>query len=158
MANETLQVSKTDVLNEFNEAGKKTKASLTRIFGEKVFKGTIIERVKTLADAVEELGSGHPVVIENIFYPTDTKAVRAFKTLLIVTEALQEGVILDWNNSNQYKYEPRFIKNKSGFGFSGATYGHRVTDSGVGSRLYVDTAEKAKYLGTQFAPLYNDLS
>ncbi len=157
MTTEKLEVSKAAVLKEYEEGGNKVKASLVEIFGERVFKGTIIERVKTFADAVMELGPNHPLVIENAFYTTDTKAIRALKTLLVVAEALREGVVLDWSNSNQVKYEPRFVKNTSGFGFSGTRYADWAAYSYVGSRLYVDTAEKAVYMGKQFIDVFNDI-
>ena len=91
--------------------------------------------------------------------------------LSIIYEAINEDWVADFSDSDQYKYYPYFkyeaqrssggsaADDKSAFGFSYADcdYIYDDTYSDVGGFLCTNTSEKAKYMGTQFEDLYNDL-
>lgn len=81
--------------------------------------------------------------------------------LLIVIEAVNEGWIPNWNDHNQTKYFPWFEveankENPSGVGFSDTFCAIWTSDSSVGSRLCLETREKALYVAEQFSDLYKE--
>ena len=68
----------------------------------------------------------------------------------------------NWNNSSQPKYSiwhyiKADAKRPAGFGFSNTHYGYTGTGTAVGSRLCFKSDELAKYAGTQFEKLFQDL-
>lgn len=115
--------------------------------------GKITDRVKTFEDACEEIGE----------FPMDEKFISgtpdeiAYKKLKVVSEALNEGVILSYANPDQKKWYPWFLYGGSGFRFGGTDCDNSCTHTAGGSRLCYATSELAKYAGTQFIDLYNQL-
>jgi len=82
------------------------------------------------------------------------KATIAAYKLMVIFQAINDGWIPDWSNTNQAKWYPYFRVLPSGSGFShsysylsyGCTY--------AGSRLCFESSDKAKYAAEQFADLY----
>lgn len=143
-----------------NINGKDVKFTLTEE-QESIIKkhsGNIIDRIKTFADACEDLGLDPD---EQLPYPNPENdrqdAANAFTMLDIITESLLEGAKLDWTNSGQRKWYPYFndYKPGSGFRFGDSHYAWTNTHATGGARLCVDTQEKANYLGTQFIDIWN---
>ena len=85
------------------------------------------------------------------------KATVAAYKLMVIFQAINDGWIPDWNNSDQYKYYPWLRVLSSGSGFSGSGCGFGYTVSSVGSRLCTDTYEKSNYMASQFEQEYKDL-
>lgn len=89
------------------------------------------------------------------------KALIALYKLLFIVEAVNEGWVPDWNNSDEYKYVlwPDIIEDKSkpsGFGLSFDAIGHWRTSTTVGSRLCFKDRERAKHTFDTFIELYED--
>jgi len=158
---DTLNINKSNAVNAYNLADDATKKLLENLFGKENFviaPKNIMERVRTFEDACEVLGvvpnaiacTGEPEVLEN-----DMPSILAYKKLIIIARALNEGWTPDWTNSDEYKYFPYF-KHKSGFGLSCDVYDYWYSDTCVGSRLCFKSSELAEYAGTQFADIYND--
>ena len=88
-------------------------------------------------------------------------ALVANYKLMIIYEAINNGWIPDWSDYGHSKYYP-WLKveatkaRSSGFGFSYSFYGSARTDTGVGSRLYTDTSDKAMYIAKQFTEEYKE--
>jgi len=90
------------------------------------------------------------------------KSIIAQYKLSVVAEVLNEGWMPDYTDSSQYKYYPYFIvkatkSNPSGWGLSYGGYDGWITYSLVGVRLAFKSSELAKYAGTKFKKLYEDL-
>jgi hypothetical protein len=86
------------------------------------------------------------------------KYTRAAVLRPIVVEAINEGRVPDYNNSNELKWEPIFDlrDGPSGVGlvFSGADcWG---TDTHVGARLVLFSDEDATFFGENFTDLHID--
>jgi len=111
----------------------------------------VTDRVKTFSDACRELGINPTQITNNTL---DTKDEIAYKKLKIIVRALNEGWKPDYNNNNEYKYEPCFKMTRDGFSYAYYYYWH--TDSSVGSLLVLKSAELAKYAGTQFLEEYKE--
>ncbi len=56
---------------------------------------------------------------------------------------LETGFVIDWNNTNQYKYQPRFYMGAAGWVYY--YYLHWDTYSSVGSRLVFSNSENCEH-------------
>ncbi len=147
---ENLTISKENAIKAFDEANDKGKNLLKNLFGEKVFVKNIIDRIKTLEDALEYNGK----TVEQFNWETerDSDAQKADKELEEIALALREGKPL---TIGQKWYYPYFYKpTGSSSSFSYDDYGFDLDDACVGARRSVDTSEKAIYMGKQFAAIY----
>jgi hypothetical protein len=150
-----------------------------------VDKRTVMERIKTLGDAVHELGEQHPLVVEykqvkNI--GSMSADVLAYMKLRIIVAALNEG----WTpkfTTDEYRYYPYFVLytqdeidrmdeddksrlvvfggSSSGGSLCGlvatsSRYAWTNSDSYAGSRLAFKTRDLALYAGKQFKKIYAD--
>src|SRR5690606_11939252 len=102
---ENLTISKENAIKAFDEANTKGKTLLKNLFGEKVFVKNIMDRIKTLDDALEYNGKTR----EQFEYETerDTDSQRADKEIEEIAEALREGKELEMG---QRWYYPVFRK------------------------------------------------
>ena len=117
---------------------------------------SIIERIKSIDDAINELGEDDEDVkalrvIENLSIP---KHIISQLQSIIIAKALNEGWIADYTNIDQTKYEPRFYYDSSAGGFVCYDYGRWSSATSVGSRLCFHSSKLAKYFGTQFIDIY----
>lgn len=146
----------------------------------------ITERIKSFQDAIKELGSEHPLVVEfEMFQGCDcapqSEDLLAYLKLRIITKALNEG------------WEPKFVKGErrwygwynlitkeqydklsdedkrrvvyrssydaysyGGVSYAGASYDSLHPDATIGSRLAFKSEKLAAYAGRQFAEIYAD--
>lgn len=154
----TLQIDPKNALRLYPTADATFKQMLEDSFGKEYFSQKITDRVKTFEDACEILGLPVSEVLPN-FYSTNlldsyVKSVHAFAKLTIIASVLNEGWTADWDNTNQAKYYPWFIKTKSGFELY---VNYNFTAAIVSSRLCFKSRELAQYAATQFKDLFNDL-
>lgn len=118
MATENITISKQDLLKAYREAEPSQKELMKQLFGAATFANNfnVMERVKTLQDAVNELGDDNPLVQQfvcvcNIAYNNsgvklDTDII-AYLKLRIIAAALNEG----WEpqfSEDEYRYYPYF--------------------------------------------------
>jgi hypothetical protein len=145
---ETLQISKANALEAYDEASSKVKVVLEKLFGK-----NIMEVVKSWED-VCELNDTDPVKCLPFPSPSDKhqEAVNGFFKMTIIADALNEGWVPDWENSNEYKYCPWF--KHSGGGFSFDICGCANAYSFVGARLVFKSRQLAEYAGNQFLEIY----
>lgn len=154
---ETIQIKKENALAAYKNADKKTKELLENLFGKSVLYSNIMDRVKSYEDACEVVGADPDDMPYKTPKNAREEACNAFHMLDIISEALLEGKVLDWTNSNQPKYYPWFNNYQpgSGFRFLVTDYDWANTGAGGGARLCLDTDEKAKYFGIQFIDIWN---
>ncbi len=105
MATENITISKRTLLKAYREAEPSQKEVLKRLYGEKTFASSVMERVKTIQDAVNELGDDNPFVKQyNMLYSkfgaTMDADIIAYLKLRIIAAALNEG------------WEPKFTKDE----------------------------------------------
>ncbi|WP_353164811.1 hypothetical protein [Empedobacter brevis] len=116
---------------------------------------SIIERIKTLQDAIDELGELDEEVIElrKLENSEITSHVLYHQQAVVIAKALQDGWEADFSDSDQWKYTAYYKISSSG-GFVCFDYVRWLTCSYVGSRLCFPTSELAKYFGTQFIEIH----
>lgn len=116
----------------------------------------IIERVKSIDDAINELGETDVEVAElrKLENANITSHILYKQQAVVIAKALNEGWIADYTNIDQTKYEPRFYYDSSAGGFVFHDYGRWSSATSVGSRLCFHSSKLAKYFGTQFIDIY----
>lgn len=122
---------------------------------------TITDRVKSYEDACKALGIEpmNEAAMEAAGFRLDEIARRKLE---IITEALNEGWIPDYNNTSQAKYAPWFYiepNHQEGATSAGLAYANTspvptYTHASVGSRLCFKTPALARYAGNTFKGLY----
>lgn len=117
---------------------------------------SITKRIKTIEDAINELGETDVEVAElrKLENANITSHILYRQEAVVIAKALNEGWVPDYTNSNQTKYEPWFKYDSSAGGF--VDYDdvicHALTL--VGSRLCFKSRELAKYFGNQFIEIH----
>lgn len=108
--------------------------------------------IKTLQDALDYIGES----LESFNSRTqfDDDAQKAYKELEVIVLAIRQGNDLGHNKGDRWYY-PWFNSARSSAGFSYGGSHCVVSFSYVGSRLCVESSEKAVYLGKQFLETYN---
>ena len=128
------------------------KKQLETEFSKQLLKEFNYKNIKSFEDACEVL----EINPNDVFSKIDTKDEIAYKKLKIIIKAINNGWTPDWANSNQYKYYTWFYVLSSGSGFSDTFCGCTNAATHVGSRLCVDSKDKALYIAEQFKDLYED--
>jgi hypothetical protein len=149
----TLKLEKSTAIKIFKKASEEIREILISSFGPECFTGKITDRIKTYDDAWKEADDATRKDCE--IFPTDTGDVAAYKKLKLISRVINQGWIPNWDNSDQYKWFPYF-KLSSGVSFSASYYSYANTGADVGSRLCLETKEKATYAGKQFTEIYKD--
>ena len=149
---ETLKIDKNKAVRLFREVPKWFQELLVDTFGKETFTGKIIDRIKSFEDICDEAGVDPDLFIRM----SGTSDDIAYQKIKLITEVLNEGVKLDWNNSNQQKWYPLFNL-ASGFEFSNSySYCHNMYTF-VGSRLCYTSREKSDFAANLFKDIYKDL-
>ena len=117
----------------------------------------IIERVKSIDDAINELGETDVEVAElrKLENANITSHILYKQQAVVIAKALNEGWIVDHSNPDQVKYEPQFYYDSFTVGFVYFACNFWTTTSSVGSSLCFPTSEIGKYFGTQFIEIHN---
>ena len=155
---ETLEITKEAAIKAHDEASTNGKTLLENLFGKRVFQKDITERVKSVEDAIRELGNNDVEVIQlNRMKSIGLQNhIIGNQELIVIAKALNEGWQPDWQNDNEYKYFPWFDMDNSSsagrFSFNAAV--NRSSLSHVGSRLCFKSRELSNYAGNQFEDIY----
>jgi hypothetical protein len=153
---QTLEVTKQNAIQAYNEADSKGKELLENLYGKEVFNQKITDRVKSFEDALELYSKKIEPVLSNLLnytgYNKEVISAQATEKLKIIISVLNEDWTPDWDNSNQYKYYPYFDMSNNTLVFSHCFSWH--TYSYVSSRLCLRSKELAEYCGKQFIDLY----
>lgn len=122
-----------------------------------------MEQIKTWQEAFEKKGLDPNVMPDVSMIPTQYhKSILALFILTVVAEVLNDGWVPDYTDRRQLKYEPWFAveaddTNKTGVGLAFNGYDCWLSYSSVGVRLCYRDSDTARYAGTQFKELYEDL-
>ncbi len=120
-------------------------------------------QIKTWQEAFEKKGLDPNIMPDVSILPEAyRKPQLALFKLHVVAEVLNEGWVPDYSDYGQRKYYPYFDvetteENKSGSGLSFGDYAYWGASSAVGVRLCYRDSSTARYAGTQFKELYEDL-
>lgn len=117
---------------------------------------SITERIKTIEDAINELGEDDEEVAElrKLLIANITSHILYRQQAVVIAKALNEGWVPDYTNSKQNKFEPRFYYDSSAGSFVSDDGAYWRTNSSVGSRLCFKSKELAEYFGKQFIEIH----
>lgn len=76
---------------------------------------------------------------------------QAIDEMEIICEAVNDGWVSDWENTNQPKYRCWFWMSPSGFAFDYSFYDYDYACAGSGSRLHLETRDKSDHIGSNQA-------
>jgi len=118
----------------------------------------IRERIKSIDDAVKELGYNDPDVVDYLKLEAAgiTSHVLYNQMLVVIIKALNEGDVPDWSNGEWDKWYPwfDFDSSSSAGRFSFHVSADLGSHSDVGSRLCLKSKELSDYVATQFLDIY----
>jgi len=138
---------------EYPTASDTMKKIFEKSFPEGSFSTNIIDRVKTMDDVFLELRLDKEQFYKNCFGLTEDEV--AYREVKLIAQALNEGWIPDWGNTNQSKWRPWFYMTPGGFRFYVSYCG---TDySVVGSRLCYKSEKLSDYAAKTFSHIYEKL-
>jgi hypothetical protein len=131
----------------YRTASQETKESLQKIFGSDAFK-TDWRSIKSFEDACEVTGEDP----HNSRFTTGSPDTIAYQRIKTIIKAINGDWIPDYANPSQYKWAPwfRYDPSISGFRFYDWNCDDVATYSSGGSRLCMETEEKANYVGKQW--------
>lgn len=114
------------------------------------------EDIKTLEDAISKLGEVDNEVrqlrlLQNI--PNLERRVVAGQELAVITKALNNGTVLDWDDSNEYKYIPWWYLGKE---FRLDIVSYYGSYSFCSARLYYKSENLAQYSADTFKVIWKD--
>lgn len=117
-------------------------------------------KIKNWSDVCKYHGIDQKKLPDVSSFPKELRdyMLNMFKACMI-TSAVNEGWIPDWNNTSEYKYRLWFwikaSKDKpSGFGFSAALCDCTGSSTDVGSRLLFKSSELAMHAAKKFPDVY----
>lgn len=101
-----LQITQEDAIRLYPTASKELKEIFESTFNKSIFKKKIYERVTNIKELCNELDIDEDDLFIFDRNTTDKteKLINATRVLLAVAGCYNEGTVLDWKNSNQYKY------------------------------------------------------
>jgi hypothetical protein len=151
---ETLKLDKSTAMKLYKSSPDWFQSVLRKSFGDACFSGKIIDRIKSLEDAIAE--ANDKTRLECTIFESDTPDVVAYKKLKLIIKVINEDFVPDFTNQSQQKWYPWFKVGSSGSGFdlSYAGYYYDYSYAIVGSRLCFETKEKCQYVAEQFRDLY----
>ncbi len=155
----TLKVGEKKAREIYAKADSTMKQILEASAPKGFFSDNILDRISSIEDAFDHAGVSlqDPEVVpyQNPKNP-DQVAVNAFAKLIVGIRVLNEGVVLDFSNSNQVKYRP-YLAYKPGFGLSYGDYGYTNSDASVGSRLSFAKSQAAMHAPVVYNKEYNEM-
>lgn len=153
----TLQIDEKKARQLYKTRSDEFKITLECTFGKDTFENQdVTDRIKTLKDAMREIRRPDTPDFSNV--PEDLREYFENQyNAIVITEALNEGWIPDWNNSSERKWRPWFILSPSSFGFGGSYDDYSYAYAGSGSRLCFRTRELSDYAGKQFLDIWKKI-
>ena len=110
--------------------------------------------ITSVEKAFERVGKDYEMFLEQHIFLT--RDVIAFLEMKVVYEAINDGWMVDWSDSNQRKWFPCMeYKGCSGFSFGVSHCTYYRSDAGLGVRLCTDNSKKAEFIGRTFIKQYN---
>lgn len=190
-----MEIKQENIVSAYMTADDNGKAMLRALFPDAQFesgktadKRPVTERIKTLEDALEELGEENPLVkqyrnYDRMFNEEEDADVVAYLNLRIICSALNEG----WEpqfTEDEWRYFPWFrlytqeeydeldeedkarvvlrscyySSTNGGVAYVYTDYDASFTSTYCGSRLAFKSRELAEYAGRQFADIYADFN
>lgn len=153
---ETVTIKRTDALNAFKIAKAMNSQDTVTLLKNLMpgVLGQITERIDGFNDICAEAGEN-----PKDYEVHDGMTARQKRHILgdklhLIAQVLNEGVKIDYSNTNQKKWQPYFKWNGAGFGFSPSDYDCDHTAASVGVRFASEGI--SDFAGRKFIKEYNE--
>jgi len=153
MADKELKIYASKAQAAYNKATPEVKAALAELFGQENLSVKITHRIKTIRDCVAACGKYYDVEFSQERTRFLTEDEIAYKEMKFIAQALNDGVVLDFTNSNQRKYYPYFSFSGRGLSLYVVFCGYARTD--VAPCLCMVSEEMVRYAVSQFTKTYD---
>lgn len=151
----SIKLTDKEAIELYKTADESWKKVLEKNWDKKILSGKILDRVKTWQDVLDEAGKDDEEVVPySKPRGKKQKSQNAFARIQLLSEVLNEGVILDWSNRDQPKYYPYFEKKNGVWVVDSYLYYH--FDAFMGCGFYYKDAETALFAGKQFLEIYSE--
>jgi len=152
MADKELKIFESKAKAAYNKATPEGRDMLEQLLGKENLSVKITDRIKTIRDCVEACGKDYDVEFAYERTKWMTPDEVAYKEMKFIAQALNDGVVLDFENSYQHKYYPFFT-------FSGRGLSLRVVNcvgggADVAPCLCMVSEEMVRYAVSQFHKTY----
>ncbi len=152
-----LQIDERKVRALYATASPEFRQTLEDSFGKDFFSKDICERINSLEDCHAE--TGRPVITDFSIFPEDLRSF--FKRMydgVVMTEAYNQGVKLDYKDENQKKWRIWLKQRASGgVGYNVSYYDCSTAAAGDASRLAFADQRLSKDAFEKFPELYEDI-
>ncbi|HFI4796484.1 TPA: hypothetical protein ACGQK4_002203 [Elizabethkingia anophelis] len=151
-----LEITQEAAVKAYSEASKNGKLLLENLFGKKVFFVDIKERIKSIEDAINELGENDDevIVLRALEVAGISNHILYTQWLVVITKALNEGWEPDWGNGQWDKWFNWFNMPSKNGRFSVRHSGGRHSYSICSARLCFKSKDLAEYAAKQFINTY----
>jgi hypothetical protein len=154
---ENLKIDKETAKKIYPTAPAEIKLILEQSFGKGFFSENIMDRVKSVEDAISVLGEGHEEVVELnklVRNKHNEKTILRQECIVLMT-ALNQTWIPNWCDSNEEKHYPVYIKKDNKLVFIRSDY--RNSNSHGGLYLCFHSKALSNYFGKTFDDKYNKM-
>lgn len=155
MGKTTIKIEDSEARKLYKSADSGVRTLLEQSFPSGFFSNKIQDRINDFDDILEELGKTMEEIIP--WKNPRTKAQKsqnAFAKLQCIAEVYNEGVEMDFTNSNQYKYYNWWNKSSGGWSLSSVVSDDSSASCGFG--VYFKSRELAEDATTKFKSIYLD--
>ena len=139
----------------YKTASKEFKTVLENTFGKEYFAEDITTKIKNFNDILKISGKTLKEILPyKVPKNKQQRSLNALVKIQLITEVLNQGTILDFLNTNQYKYLPWF-KKVVGSDWVVGSYGY-YSGSGAGFGAFYKSEKLALFAGNTFLDIYKD--
>ncbi|MCL1636278.1 hypothetical protein [Elizabethkingia bruuniana] len=151
-----LEITQEAAVKAYSEASKNGKLLLENLFGKKVFLVDIKERIKSIEDAINELGENDDevIVLRALEVAGISNHILYTQWLVVITKALNEGWEPDWGNGQWDKWFNWFNMPSENGRFSFNDSDNLSSTSYCAARLCLKSKDLAEYAAKQFINTY----
>ncbi|MCL1653836.1 hypothetical protein M2T28_14530 [Elizabethkingia miricola] len=151
-----LEITQEAAVKAYSEASKNGKLLLENLFGKKVFLVDIKERIKSIEDAINELGENDDevIVLRALEVAGINNHILYTQWLVVITKALNEGWEPDWGNGQWDKWFNWFNMPSKNGRFSFDSSDNLRSYSFCAARLCFKSKELAEHAANQFLEVY----
>ncbi len=152
---ETTTINKSEARRLFPIAPDWMKTKLEKDFGKEIFSPNLIDRIRSLQDAYDEVDDATRRQYDRDHGYDLSDDILADIEAKLIAKALQGDWQADFDNKQQKKWSQWFIWSAgSGFGFSGSGYYFVHTDANVGSRFCFKDEKTSDHFGRHFIEIH----
>lgn len=152
-----IEVEQSLITKAFSEADAKQNKLLNKYFKIEEFGDEYRMKICTSWESLlKHLGKKESEMLPYKLPKTNLEiSVNSYIKLCTIIEFLNDGWICDFNDSNQYKYYPYFIFEKSSWQLRGVYYLY-ANSHGFSALAYLKNEKLARFMGTNYIKEYSE--